>query len=230
MSSPKDEIFQKIASREEQKKIFDAVIKARSIFMCKSKRDEVFQLIPQHLSKDQAVVCAFPSDEVQKIETPVGLLAQFSLGGEQYFFQGNLELKGTSLAIAISGDIYHLQRRQNYRVKIPSTKKAAADVTHLDSQLHLKAVPIDLSAGGCRVMIPLPHREWQIDDVLKIDFHLGGHPAMKLTGKVRHLKSESSPSPSLAVGIQFLNLTAAEEKVLFSITMELYREFFNRLD
>ena len=46
-------------------------------------------------------------------------LGHFFLGGEKYYFQAKAVVAANFVTIKIPDELYHLQRRQNYRVRLP---------------------------------------------------------------------------------------------------------------
>ena len=230
MSGSNQEIFNKISSLEERHKIFNDMIKMRVEVFCKGTSDEVFKLSCERLSADQKMICNFSNNESFRPSTPSSLVCQFSLSGEKYFFKSTLDFRIKSYLLDLSGDLFHLQRRQSYRIRIPTSTRSTALVTHNDTQEKLQALPFDLSTGGCRLCFTKENLSWKLMDKVTLELKIGQREVLVLPGVIRYIKAETQPKASIHVGLQFEGITSVLEKSLFSITMELYREFFSHLE
>ncbi len=230
MDPKSQEIFNKITSLDERAKIFTDLAHSRIEIFCKGEKDEVFKLTCHSYGPANKMTCFFVKSDQFVPTSSSSLVCQFSLGGEKYFFKSTLDAQGENYILDTSGELFHLQRRQSYRIRIPTSTKSIADVTHLDTNKILKGIPFDLSTGGSKLAFNQPSIAWKANDKVKLTFKVGTREPLLLTGVVRHIQSETTPKICVYVGIQFENITTAVEKALFSITMELYREFFSRIE
>lgn len=230
MEQKSQDIFNKITSIEERRKLFTDMVIARTEISCKGIKDEVFKLVCDRYSGEGKMVCNLIKTDSFEPTISSSLVCQFDIGGEKYFFKTTLDFRLKSYVIDMTGDLFHLQRRQSYRIRIPLSTKSAADVIHADTNQNIKAIPFDLSTGGCRLCFNQASLPWKPNDQVKIYLKIGSREPLQLSGVVRHMRNETNPKVCIYVGIQFENITTSIEKSLFSITMDLYREFFSRVE
>jgi len=222
------EIFKKITSPEERAKTVDEMINKKVEIFCKGMKDEVFKLVADRMGGHQQLVCILPPTETTQPEIPSSLVCQFALSGEKYFFKSELDYRLNRYLLDLQGELYQLQRRQSYRIRVPLSTRSGVDIIH--NKKTYKAVPVDVSTGGCRLQFAVDKLEWKADDKVELYLKIGDREPLQLSGSVRHVRAETTPRVSIFVGIQFMNISPTTEKALFSITMELYREFFSRVE
>ncbi len=231
MNQANQEIFNKVSSAKEKEKIFSDLIKSRTELFCKGPGDEVFKLSCERVSPDNRMVCLFVKTENHFDPTvPLSVICQFNLGGEKYFFKSTLDFRIKSYTLDLSSDLFQLQRRQSYRIRIPSSTRSNAEVIHQDTKEMIKAVPADLSTGGCCVIFKQNQTSWKPGDKIQLHLKISHRDPLQLPGVVRHVRPSTPPETGLNIGLQFEGISLAVEKELFSITMELYREFFSRIE
>lgn len=223
------EIFNKITSTEEKARIFADLTSARAEIICKGTADDIFKVIPERVLPDKKLLCFLHVQEKTRPEVPARLICQFSLGGEKYFFKTLLEDKLTNYTLTLDDELFHLQRRQSYRIRIPASTRSLAEI--VPAKTHkIKATPFDLSTGGCKLTCGTDALALQNGEVVQVYLKVGEREPLHLEGIVRHLKNDQHNKSNVFVGIQFEKITPAIEKSLFSITMELYRQFFSRVE
>jgi hypothetical protein len=224
------EIFKKISSPEERAKTVDEMINKKVEIFCKGAKDEVFKLIADRMGGHQQLVCVLHDTETGEPEIPNAVVCQFSLSGEKYFFKSQLDHRLNRYLLDLTGDFFQLQRRQSYRIRVPLATRSGVDITHKETKKTHKAIPVDLSTGGCKLQFATNELPWKVDDKVDLYLKVGDREPLQLAGNVRHVKVEATPKTAVFVGVQFENISPTTEKSLFSITMELYREFFSRIE
>ena len=222
------EIFNKITSPEEKARIFRDLTSAKAEIICKGTADDIFKLIPDRVLPDKKMLCVLPNSE-KRPEIPAQLICQFSLGGEKYFIKSTIDSKLTNYTLTLDDELFHLQRRQSYRIRIPASTRSLAEIISSKKQ-KIKATPVDLSTGGCKLTCGSEASALQNGESVQIYLKVGDREPLQLQGVVRYLKPEPQNKSHMGVGVQFEKITPALEKSLFSITMELYRQFFSRIE
>lgn len=229
MDDKNKDIFNKITSPEEKAKIFRDLTSARAEIVCKGTEDDILKLLPERVLPDKKLLCLLPAQEKIRPEVPTKMICQFSLGGEKYFFKSLLEDKLKNYTLTLDDELFHLQRRQSYRIRIPGSTRSLAEIIPFQKQ-KLKATPIDLSTGGCKLSCGSEASNLKNGESVQIYLKVGDREPLQLEGIIKHLKTENLGKTLISVGVQFEKITPALEKSLFSITMELYRQFFSRLE
>lgn len=224
------EIFNKL-TESERDRLFRDLADVHGEILCKGDGDDLYRLKVERIGSKSELYClvaggtTIPAAEQD-------LLGNFFLGGERYFFRTPAQIHGEFITLRADQDTFHLQRRQNYRVKIPMNYRALLGILNYDGRpVKINAEIVDLSTGGCKAQVKaneLPMTEGrELSGVLLI----AGRDAIEIKGLVRHHKTEGTgPTAKQSFGLEFTGLTAPTEAKLFSITMDLHRQFFTRLN
>ena len=224
-----NEIFSKL-SEQQRKTMFDKLAKARGLIYCKTGKDVMIKLKVYRFEKNQMLVC----ERVENFQAPSQdekLVMSFSLENEKYFFQARLQSTEDEKFWEISGDtdLFKLQRRDSFRIRIPNSIKTSAILKNTDTkQAFANGTIGDLSSGGCKVHLPgiFPVVPGQI---VQFEMVIGRRPPFTVLGEIRHIKKISEPKPEQVLGVMFKDMTALLESKLFTITMELHRELIGKM-
>jgi c-di-GMP-binding flagellar brake protein YcgR len=159
------------------------------------------------------------------------MICNFFIGGERYFFSSTVRIEKDQIALRIDQDLFHLQRRQNYRIKIPDAYTATLLISQLNKAgSKLTGQISDLSSGGCRVVMTASTPVLEIGDIISGHIVIGKREPLEIEGTIRHHKLEATTKSSKQTfGVEFRQLDHFLEGKLFAITMDLHREFFSRL-
>jgi hypothetical protein len=223
------DIFSKL-SADERLRLFKDLANVRGEIVCKGERDDVFRLTVERATGKQELQCSVPFGfSLPNSESDI--LGNFFIGGERYFFKTPVRVEGNIVILRMDTEIFHLQRRQNYRIRIPEKYQATLLISsHNKAAIKLSAQLIDLSSGGCRVALAASLPILETGD--RIDGHIviGKKDSIEIEGTVRHHKLEKSvPTTKQIFGVEFKALSTTIEGKIFAITMELHREFFSKL-
>lgn len=230
MSNDGTDIFSKVTA-EERTRLFRDLATARGEVTCKGDRDEIYRLTVERATAKSELQCSVPFG-LNSPKNETELLGNFFLGGERYFFKTPVKVDGDVVVLRMDRDLFHLQRRQNYRIKIPENYQATLLISKLNGgTVKLSGQISDLSSGGCRVTLTAADPLLKTDDVLNTHVVIGKRESLEIEGIVRHHKVEKGASTTKQVfGVEFKALSSLLEGKLFAITMDLHREFFSRLN
>jgi hypothetical protein len=224
------DFFKRISKREERNKIvFDFVHSQNEIL---TKIDgNIYKFKPTRL-KPHSIMCV-PTDPTHK---PTKLdedgVHSFFLGGEKYFFKGPMSGENGIFEITFDVDLFHLQRRQSYRIKIPESYSSNAKVLTINEK-NVDAIVgkvQDLSAGGCAVELP-SGTAIQLNDQVHVEIWLKNKkvfetPALvKYVGQLRD-KGRMNKKSTVSFGVEFKPNEKFLEQRVFALTVELYRELY----
>jgi len=224
-----EDIFSKV-STDEKLRLFKDLATVRGEVICKGDSDDIYRLTAERAIGKLELQCSVPFGFV-KPEQEKELLGNFFIGGERYFFKTPVKVNHDVVVLRMDTELFHLQRRQNYRIRIPESYQAQLLITaHNKLRVKLSAQVIDLSSGGCRVSLtastPLIENEDRIDGYLVI----GKRESLAVECIVRHHKSEKHVTTLKQIfGLEFKELSPQVEGKIFAITLDLHREFFSRL-
>jgi hypothetical protein len=222
--------FTKISKSEDREKLIKDMVAAGVEILCKGQPDTIYRLKAAKFSNNK-LYCSLSPNSAKLAVTHEVLIASFMLGGDKYFFQSVAQYEGIEIFFIAEFDLFHLQRRQNYRVKIPESYKAIMNVTDVNDQtIKLTANLYDISSGGCRMVYQNDKVILKMDDVLKTRVTIGSKDPLEITAMVRHIALDPLNKKASVLGLEFKPLSPALESRLFAITMDLHRELFSKLN
>lgn len=226
MSLPSSDVFTKISSPDEKLKIFQYLAvnrvdlqarlleKSATLFMLKA-----FQLEREFLH------CTISGMLKPKLDSKGELVLNFLASTEKYFLKTTYTLSVSDLIINLKSDLYHLQRREDYRIKIPKGYGAHAEVASINGAPHLERITFDdLSAGGCRINVKKGLLKQ--GDVLEALIVLPMKNPIPCTMNVKHLSQNSQFKDFEFAGIQFSKISEINKNKLSATVMDIYREYF----
>ncbi|MGZ3793428.1 MAG: PilZ domain-containing protein [Bdellovibrio sp.] len=218
-------IFKLIKSAEEKTKLWDDLAKARGEILCKGKEDVLCKLKAQYYNaKNNYVECSYETPD--RLFPAEDYLGYFFIGGEKYYFRSVEKLQNDKVLIPLAENLYRLQRRQNYRVRIPENYHAYYNIVSVNGRAqNLVGRLGDLSSQGCRTVYPENTHALKEEDKVIGHLIIGKRAPIEIEGIVRHLKPEGKLQNC---GIEFSPLTSIMENKLFMITMEIHKEIFRR--
>lgn len=230
VSQETGDIFSKV-NAEEQLRLFKDLATVRGEVVCKGDNDDIYRLIVERAMGKQELHCSVPFG-LHKPAKEKELLGNFFLGGERYFFKTPVRIDQDIVVLRMDTELFHLQRRQNYRIRIPENYEAHFLITSYNkSPVKLSGRISDLSSGGCRLTLTASTPTLEAGD--RIDGHIviGKREPLEIEATVRHHKAEKHGATIRQIfGLEFKSLSPQIEGKLFAVTMDLHREFFSRLN
>lgn len=162
------------------------------------------------------------------------MIVQFSVGSEKYLAQVDTQFDFPYITMHVNSDLFRLQRREDFRLKIPASFKAEVTVTLLNTKpgepiKKIAAQVQDMSAGGLKLILKKDLLPVKKDDQLKADLKLAGRNTILLQLKVLHVANDPVNEKNIIAGCQFTNLNPIEKNRLSALVMDLYREIYSRL-
>ncbi|MBC7370139.1 MAG: PilZ domain-containing protein [Bdellovibrionaceae bacterium] len=225
------DIFEKV-NNQEKLRLFKDLATTRTELICKGESDQIYRFIAERTHPNNTVVCSVPYGIPQPLNDN-DLVCNFFIGGERYFFRSLVTIDKDQVQLSFQNELFHLQRRQNYRIKIPEKYTAAFLISeHKNSAVKLSAHIFDLSSGGARVEMTAAEPVLTLGDQITAHLFLGKREPLEIEGIIRHHKIEkfATKPPKQIFGVEFSSMSPLLEGKLFAITMDLHREFFSRLN
>jgi hypothetical protein len=228
-TSTKD-IFTKLAHANERDSLMQDLVKLRGELRCKAPNQEEMIRLEAHRWEPKALVCGLMPNTPPPTGLPQSVVTTFSVGAERYFLTAPLsETNGGFYSLATTVDIFQLQRRQSYRIRIPESYNSCLEIKAVNGKpFSYKGMIQDISTGGCRAFLKSDKPVLHTDDIIEGILMVGHRPMFPFKGKARHIRVDLKPHPQQVLGVEFIEITAAMESKLFSLTMELHRELFSR--
>lgn len=227
MTLPNEQGFKRIADISEKQRIFFDLCQSKGDVIAKRPDPEsfIFVLKPNTFLKNK-LNCSFRAQGAQdSVAKESDIFISFMLGGEKYFMQSSYKSIGAELLLDTDAPIFHLQRRDDYRLKIPNRSGFLFEISSVNGKIHKLSIPIaDLSAGGC-LLYHNNKTKFEIGDQVMGHLFLTDRRPIDITGVIRHSRQSKSQEYT---GIQFTNLTDIQKNKISALVMDLYREFFLR--
>jgi c-di-GMP-binding flagellar brake protein YcgR len=222
------EIFKQVSRIEERTKLFADMAQAQTEVICKGKGEALCKLRATFWSeKSQNLECTLDSTAV--LQNQEEFLGYFFIGGEKYYFEGRVTVAQDKFYIPLPKEMFHLQRRQNYRVRIPEKYQAFFTIGSVNSMPHTVTGNLaDLSAQGCKVVHKLTAMQMKVGDKITGHLIIGKNSPIEIQGVIRHIKAEDTLKNLQALGIEFENISPILENKLFALTMEIHKDVFRR--
>ena len=230
MQSLPSAIFAEITP-SQQKALVASLVKNKISFDCKCSSDEsIYILIPVKIQDDRYIYCEKSTDPIP-LSGQERVIICFDVGVEKYFMQATIVPTADSNLWKIDSQttIFKLQRRQSFRISIPSIYKSKAILRSSETNQQLcVGVLTDISSGGCKVLV-------EGSSLLKggemplIDIYIGRRDPITLSCEIRNVIKLSDPHAQDSLGIMFRLVNSATESKLFAITLELHRELIGKI-
>lgn len=136
--------------------------------------------------------------DIQKV-LPIEILGYLNSKDERYYFLGKLlssdSFRVTSISIELfvkfQYEMYKLDRRSNFRVKLPEKDLFAAQISHINGKsCDVNSVVRDISGGGLRLAFDPQDKtlEIDVDSKLRGAFFPFGDKKVPFEGCVRHVQ------------------------------------------
>lgn len=227
----KDDQFKKLTLEEKDGVVKDLVLHPEDI-LCKSMKD-LFVVRPVLAKASDRLFVRFAQKELSILSNDE-LICQFLYKNEKlYIFKCHYVLEDGTPCLILDSDFYMIQRRENYRLKFPSSLSSKV-ITKNSKGLFTGRV-FDLSTTGIRVASNQKNEAINIGDEVEMEIQVAGHDSLTLKSHLRHRNEGSETINDRKVdlfyyGFQFTNLSSENEKRLSRINMELYRNFFQKMN
>ena len=146
----------------------------------------------------------------------------YEYGDKKYFLGAELlEFNKDTFTLAPNTDLYYVQRRSDFRVKLPPDMKAHFEIFYPEKYVPRKPSMTDLSAGGCLIVADeVLINDINVEDHLKGEIHLFGYDPVAVEGVVRYKKGGEG------IGLEFFNLHRSAYASLGQIVSEIQIQLF----
>jgi hypothetical protein len=219
-------IFTLVSIRSDREKIFARLIDGKLPFSFQAGN----KLYKGRVFDREGTRLIFDCPEGPKLTSSSEVVASFSFPPEMYFMRTVAAPKGEHFALEIGKDLYKLQRRDNFRLTIPSNYRARFELQLIGSEPAKGTYNvIDLSGGGLSFeMLFAPDRMSagsQVTGQLKVldDF------SRPVVGTVRHVRPFGSMGSGVfRVGVQFDGLSNSDRDEIIALVMKIHRASFSK--
>ncbi|NUN04150.1 MAG: PilZ domain-containing protein [Bdellovibrio sp.] len=222
------EIFKLVSKEEDKIRLWQDLADTKSEILCKGKDDNLCNIKALFFNeKTKSLECRFNSSV--RLVLNEEYLGYVFIGGEKYYFQAKAQFNQEYVVIPLPKELYHLQRRQNYRVHIPAGYKGSFEIFSLNSVAGKIACELaDLSSQGCKLQCAASKASFKIGDEISGQLILGMRAPIEVQGIIRHVQLDALKKTQ-TFGVEFTSLSPILENRLFALTMEVHKEVFKRV-
>lgn len=222
---PSADIFTKINDPSEKANLFTELAKARGKILAKTiEPGSDLHELSAFDYEDSKIYCQ--SSATYKLKDSGELILYFFVGTDKYFTQTKYKIRKDNIEIDTDSTLYHLQRRQDYRLRIPMGFSALYEVVSINGTPKKHSFRLqDLSGGGCRIEVPVQSSTLKIQDQIKGHLFLPDRQPIVVEGSIRHTMLDAQKK-FLICGVQFVSLTPPQKNKIVALVMDLYRQLF----
>ena len=228
--TPVQTFFKKISDPSEKQKLLNDLFTGPCEILAKPHQatSEITLLQAEmYVDPDLTFKIIDPEFELKEIGE---IILQMTIGSEKYLWSTSYKLTNRTISVKTTSPIYLLQRREDFRLKIPENFSTFFQIHELNGKPTKRIFRvIDLSAGGCRLLENNSKEILKANDEFKATLKIDDRPSFEINGKILHSYSEDGQkNPSY--GIQFINLAPPIKNKIAGLVMDLYRQLFSRLN
>ena len=224
-----ENIFVKIRN-DEKTSIFTELADRRTILNAKylDPNGVLFLIEAENFSNNQ-LRCHF-KEHPKPYPQNQPLIVQFATSWEKYLFQDDTKFQGDTLYLDAQADLFRLQRREDFRLKLPSSFNALFTITVLNGDAGKMDVTIlDISAGGLRISAQRHLTHFTKGDHFEGKLQLKGRPPIMLKLEAMHVITDPMNEKLTQVGCRFRDISPIEKNKFTALVMDLYREIYSRM-
>ena len=218
MSKSPDEIFHRVRSEDEKMDLLRSLDHHKrfvSIKMISAPvKSQILRLQVKKL-RGKLLILDLPTKSSWPSETGE-LSYEFLIGDDIFLGRAKFEKKEQEIALTVDQDLFRLQRRDNFRLKFPASRKAVFRSEGYEWRL------VDLSAGGFRLQVSPGSKELPKKPIVGL-LSIQGTDPVELQAQVVPFSEKQD-----SMGLKFVNLTPQVSNELHLLVMSLYRELFIR--
>ncbi|MCB0369190.1 MAG: PilZ domain-containing protein [Bdellovibrionales bacterium] len=217
--------FKKI-SEATKEKILQYTLINKTVIVFKYSGSKIIRARIENLNRKYYITCRRPKDLVS-LRTKEQATAVIPYQEERYFFKSFLHIEGNSLFFRRDSEMFHLKRRKNKRLKIPTNYPAMLMIKKQNHNLtFLRATIHDFSDLGCKVTLNTESPAFKKGDLIIGTLRIGNKKGVEINAEVKHHFRSKKGKNKQTFGLQFIKLSAYQESYIKSLFLDLQREIF----
>lgn len=211
---------------EDKDKILIQMQAFESQIFFKFPGSEVYKVKALPSGSKKNLICKRPTDLPMSLsKKPVTL--NFVINAEVYFMNSVILVDHNRIHFSLEGDILHLARRKDRRLKLPEDYDATFMIKRIGGQMSfVRAQLLDISTEGCKLGMNSAVPDVAADYMIEGRLRVLKKDAIEIQGTVRHKKSPKSGTWKQVFGVKFVGLNQVTNLKLKTLINELQREIF----
>lgn len=222
------DFFKRITNIDERNKILFDFVHSQNEILTKID-NQIYKFKPFRM-KAESFTCLAVDPLSRPQDNSEHAVHSFFLGGEKYFFKGTLSVQKDVFEIFFNVDLFHLQRRQSYRIRIPASYNSLVKIMPVGLPHFVEGKMQDLSAGGCAAELKSDF-VLKLDDPLQVEVWLKNKKVFETPARVKYVGQPRTKGRETTVsyGLEFAPKEKFLEQKVFALTVELYRELYAKV-
>lgn len=219
-------VFKAINNPADKNNLLQRLMNSGEPVLLRDKFDRSLLLRPMGLNDKLQLKCHPPEDTAMNTDDSVTFTASFTINGERYLFETTPTVNAHSVTLTVL-NLFHLQRRKNYRYVLPEDYSAELVITRLNENVcSHRCRLLDLSTEGCAVDIHQAEAPLNLEDVVEVEIFLGDREPILVQGLIKNIRIKDQEF--LTLGLEFNHMAnSSEGKIVTSLT-ELQRDIHFR--
>lgn len=225
-----DSFFSKVTTRVDRERVYNLLVAQAIPITVVTESKSTYKFLPKELEDNFLVLTSPPGvhDIFDK-----NVVITFGVGVEKYFIKTKLlkKEKGSDAKLDLQSDLYKLQRRNSFRLNIPTGFLARYEIKNRgEGAVNEKYDLVDLSGGGLAFELPSNAADmFRPGELLNGRLIVGPDFSKDVKGVVRHSRMVGSRGSGLCrVGVEFQGIPETVQNELINIVMDLHREMFSK--
>ncbi len=150
-------------------------------------------------------------------------VCSFEISAEKYFFKSEISSQISGLTLTIPGEIFKLQRRNDFRVSVPAALPYTCEIKSVRvHSTNLRSEIRDLSLGGCQLSMKLDGYNLHRSDEVSLKIKINNFDWEKIRCQCKHATMKKNDF-NYNVGLKFLESSAAFATDLQALLVQLDR-------
>ncbi|KHD87602.1 MAG: hypothetical protein OM95_13510 [Bdellovibrio sp. ArHS] len=219
-------VFKAVNSDSEKQMLLQKVLAKKEVIYLRDKFDRTIALKPVSINSNNQIKCHHPEDTTMNTNEKDTFTASVSVDGEKYLFDTHPVISEHYVTLTVL-NLFHLQRRRNYRYVLPENYSAEFVINYLNQTICSQTCRLlDLSTEGCAVEISQGHADLHLEDLVEAEIFLGDREPILVQGVIKNIRIKDETL--LVLGVEFNHMAnSSEENIVTSLT-DLQRELFFR--
>lgn len=219
-------IFQVIKKDNDKQELLQKILAANENIYLQCSADQEVPLKPISVNSNKQIKCQIPENSSLEIQQNELACIKLAMNNEKYMIETQVSLNKNHLTLTVV-NIFHLQRRRNFRYVLPENYTAQFNVSTLnDNNCSYNCRLLDLSTEGCAVEISHETANINLNDRLSAVINFENKAPIYVSGEIKNIRVKDNTF--LVLGIEFNYLATGSEEFIVSSIAELQREIYFR--
>lgn len=219
-------VFKAVNEDFEKEQILQKIVQNKDSIYLQDSEGRPLVLKPKSVEADLHLYC-HPLEQLTRVKVGASrLTANVNAGGESYIFDTLPVVETDQIKLPVF-NLFHLQKRKNFRYTLPEGYGAEFvfnTLNNTENSLHCRL--LDLSTDGCAIEIPLEQADLKLQDKLEGAIFLGQRNPIVVQGFIKNIRAKGDSH--LVLGVEFNHLPNSSEGLIVASLADLQREVYFR--